>query len=94
MLRETNTRSLINRERKSQATFFDHVIRTEKLELIVTTGIIEGKQSRGKQKPLLLLRRIRKKRRRRKKKKEQSKEGKKKKNKKKKTHLQFDPFSL
>ena len=69
MLRETNTRSLINRERKSQATFFDHVIRTEKLELIVTTGIIEGKQSRGKQKPLLLLRRIRKKRRRRRKKK-------------------------
>ena len=30
-------------------TFFDHVMRREKLEHLVTTGMIEGRRSRGKQ---------------------------------------------
>ena len=50
MLREAyTTRSLINRIRKRQATFFDHVKRREKLEHLVTAGMIEGKCSSGKQ---------------------------------------------
>ncbi|GFO11521.1 hypothetical protein PoB_003802600 [Plakobranchus ocellatus] len=31
------------------ATFFGHVMRREKLENLVTTGMLEGKRSRGKQ---------------------------------------------
>ena len=50
LLQEANTtRSLINRIYKSQATFCDHVMRRDKLEHLVTTGTIEGKRSRGKQ---------------------------------------------
>ena len=43
------TRSLINRIRKCLATFFGHVIRREKQDHLVTTGMMEGKRSRGKQ---------------------------------------------
>ena len=43
------TRSLVNRIRNCQATFFDYVKRREKLEHLVTTGMIKGKCSRGKQ---------------------------------------------
>ena len=32
-----------------QTTFFGHVMRREKLEHLITTGMIEGKRSRGKQ---------------------------------------------
>ena len=50
MLREAGTtRSLIYRIRKRQATFFGHVTRREKLEHLVTIGMIEGKRSRRKQ---------------------------------------------
>ena len=42
------TKSLINRTHKCQATLFGHVMRREKLEHLVTTGMIEGKRSRGK----------------------------------------------
>ena len=45
---------IINRIRKCQATFFDHVMRKEKLEHLVTTGIIEGKCSSGKQRVKML----------------------------------------
>ena len=43
------TRSLINRISKKQVTFFGHVMRRKKLEHLVTTGMIEGKCSWGKQ---------------------------------------------
>ena len=43
------TRSLRNRIRKRQANFFGHVIRREKLEHLLTTGMMKGKCSRGKQ---------------------------------------------
>ena len=50
MLKEVDTtRSLMNRIRKRQTTFFGYVMREEKLEHLVTTGMIEGKGSRGKQ---------------------------------------------
>ena len=32
-----------------QTTFFGHVMRREKLEHLITTGMMEGKRSRGKQ---------------------------------------------
>ncbi|GFO36125.1 hypothetical protein PoB_006263000 [Plakobranchus ocellatus] len=38
----------------SQATFFGHVMRREKLENLVTTGMLEGKRSRGKQREKLI----------------------------------------
>ena len=38
------TRSIMNRIRKCQAIFFGHVMRREKLEHLVTIGMIEGKQ--------------------------------------------------
>ena len=43
ILKEADTRSLINRLHKRQATFFDHRMRREKQEHLVTTGMIEGK---------------------------------------------------
>ncbi|GFN99673.1 serine/threonine-protein phosphatase 6 regulatory ankyrin repeat subunit b [Plakobranchus ocellatus] len=48
------TRLLISKIRKRQATFFGHVMRREKLENLVTTGILEGKRSRGKQREKLI----------------------------------------
>ncbi|GFO35233.1 endonuclease-reverse transcriptase [Plakobranchus ocellatus] len=48
------TRLLISKIRKRQATFFSHVMRREKLENLVTTGMLEGKRSRGKQREKLI----------------------------------------
>ena len=48
------TRSLVNKIRKRQATFFGHVMRREKLEHLMTTGMIEGKRSRGRQRETML----------------------------------------
>ena len=49
MLSEADTiRSLLNRLRKHQATFYGHVMRREKKHL-VRTGMVEGKCSKGKQ---------------------------------------------
>ena len=42
------TRSFSNRIRTHRATLFRHVMRREKLELLVTTGIIQGKRNRVK----------------------------------------------
>ena len=44
-----------NRMRKRQATFIDHdfVIRREKLEHLVTTGMVKGKRSRRKREKML-----------------------------------------
>ena len=39
------TQSLINRISKHQAIFFGHVTRTDKLEHLVTTGMIKAKRS-------------------------------------------------
>ena len=47
-------RSIMNRRCKRQATFFGHVMRREKLEHLVATGMIEGKRSRGKQREKML----------------------------------------
>ena len=43
------SRALVNRFRTRQTTFFGHVMRREKLEHLITTGMMEGKRSRGKQ---------------------------------------------
>ncbi|GFO39141.1 hypothetical protein PoB_006564600 [Plakobranchus ocellatus] len=45
---------LISKIRKRQATFFGHVMRRDKLENLVTTGMLEGKRSRGKQREKLI----------------------------------------
>ena len=42
-------RELISNIRKKQSSFFGHVMRREQLEYIVTTGKIEGRRDRGKQ---------------------------------------------
>ena len=42
-------RRLCNDIKRGQATFFGHVMRREKLEHLVTTGKINGKRSRGRQ---------------------------------------------
>ena len=44
----------MNRIRKQQATFFGHMMRREKLEHLVTPGMIEGKRSKGKQSEKIL----------------------------------------
>ncbi|GFO45839.1 endonuclease-reverse transcriptase [Plakobranchus ocellatus] len=55
VLKEAHTkRSLMNKIRKRQATFFGHVMRKGKMEHIVTTGMMEGKRSRGRQREKML----------------------------------------
>ena len=54
VLRDADTRYLMNRVYKRQATFFGRVMRREKLEHLVKTGMIEGKRSRGKQREKML----------------------------------------
>ncbi|GFN79998.1 endonuclease-reverse transcriptase [Plakobranchus ocellatus] len=50
VLNEANKRrSLVRTIRKRQATFLGHVMRREKLEHLITTGKLEGKRSRGRQ---------------------------------------------
>ena len=43
------SRALVNKNRTRQTTFFGHVMRRERLEHLITTGMMEGKRSRGKQ---------------------------------------------
>ena len=45
---ETN-RSLVQKIRKQQATFFGHVMRQEGLEHFLTTGKLDRKRSKGRQ---------------------------------------------
>ena len=54
VFQDADTRSFKNRIRKHQTTFFDHVMRREKLEYPVTTGMINGKSKRGKQREKML----------------------------------------
>ena len=50
VLKEAHTsRVLVNKIRTRQTTFFGHVIRREKLEHLITTGMMEGKCSIEKQ---------------------------------------------
>ena len=50
VLKEAHTsRALVNKIWTRQTTLFGHVMRREKLEHLITTGMMEGKRSRGKQ---------------------------------------------
>ena len=50
VLKEAHTsRALVNKIRTRQITFFGHVMRRERLEHLITTEMMEGKRSRGKQ---------------------------------------------
>ncbi|GFO40052.1 hypothetical protein PoB_006655700 [Plakobranchus ocellatus] len=49
MYEANKRRSLVRTIRKRQATVLGHVMRREKLEHLVTTGKLEGKRSRGRQ---------------------------------------------
>ncbi|GFR75307.1 eukaryotic translation initiation factor 3 subunit F [Elysia marginata] len=49
VLNETKTkRALINKTRKRQATFFGHIMRRERQEYLVTTGMFMGRRGRGR----------------------------------------------
>ncbi|GFS04172.1 hypothetical protein ElyMa_004649400 [Elysia marginata] len=49
VLSETKTkRALINKIRKRQATFFGHIMRRERQEHLVTTGMFLGRRGRGR----------------------------------------------
>ena len=54
LLSEADTRSPINKIRKLQTSFFGRVMGGEKLEDLVTTGMIERKRSRGNQRKKIL----------------------------------------
>ena len=47
-------RTLINKIRKRQATFFGQVLRRENMEHLITTGKIQGKRSPGRQRIKML----------------------------------------
>ncbi|GFR58388.1 endonuclease-reverse transcriptase [Elysia marginata] len=46
-------RSLLDKIRKRQATFFGHIMRQEKLENLIITGMITGRRCRGRQREKL-----------------------------------------
>ena len=55
VLQETNeNRKLIREIRRRQSKFFGHIMRSNKLENLVTTGKIEGKRTRGSQRSKFL----------------------------------------
>ncbi|GFO08669.1 endonuclease-reverse transcriptase [Plakobranchus ocellatus] len=55
VLKETeSTRSLMNKIRRRQAKFVGHIMRREGLENLDTTGRMEGKKSRGRQREKML----------------------------------------
>ena len=55
VLKEADSkRSLVNKIRKRQSSFIGHVMRREKMEHLVTTGMLEGKRSRGRQREKVL----------------------------------------
>ena len=50
VLKEAHTsRAPVNKIRTRQTQFFGHVMRREKLEHLITIGMMDGKRSRGKQ---------------------------------------------
>ena len=48
-------RALMNKIRKTQATFIGHVMRKKEIEHLVTTGKMEGKRGRGRPRMKMLL---------------------------------------
>ncbi|GFR57742.1 endonuclease-reverse transcriptase [Elysia marginata] len=46
-------RSLSHKIRKRQATFFGHIMRQEKLENVIITGMMMGRRCRGRQRERL-----------------------------------------
>ncbi|GFS03118.1 endonuclease-reverse transcriptase [Elysia marginata] len=46
-------RSLLDKIRKRQATFFGHIMRQEKLENLIITGMMTGRRCRGRQREKL-----------------------------------------
>ncbi|GFR76719.1 retrovirus-related Pol polyprotein LINE-1 [Elysia marginata] len=46
-------RSLLDKIRKRQATFFGHIMRQEKLENLMITGMMTGRRCRGRQREKL-----------------------------------------
>ena len=54
-MKETETkRSLVQRMRKQQATFFGHVMRREGLEHFLATGKLDRERSKGRQREKML----------------------------------------
>ncbi|GFR71836.1 endonuclease-reverse transcriptase [Elysia marginata] len=54
LIEANSRRSLIKTIRKRQATFLGHVMRREKLEHLITTGKLDGKRGRGKQREKMM----------------------------------------
>ncbi|GFR77827.1 endonuclease-reverse transcriptase [Elysia marginata] len=54
LIEANSRRSLIKTIRKRQATFLSHVMRREKLEHLITTGKLDGKRGRGKQREKMM----------------------------------------
>ncbi|GFR72916.1 endonuclease-reverse transcriptase [Elysia marginata] len=54
IIEANSRRSLIKTIRKRQATFLGHVMRREKLEHLITTGKLDGKRGRGKQREKMM----------------------------------------
>ncbi|GFS22363.1 eukaryotic translation initiation factor 3 subunit F [Elysia marginata] len=54
LIEANSRRSLIKTIRKRQATFLGQVMRREKLEHFITTGKLDGKRGRGKQREKMM----------------------------------------
>ncbi|GFR61752.1 endonuclease-reverse transcriptase [Elysia marginata] len=54
LIEANSRRALIKTIRKRQATFLGHVMQREKLELLIRTGKLDGKRSRGKQREKMM----------------------------------------
>ncbi|GFR93791.1 retrovirus-related Pol polyprotein LINE-1 [Elysia marginata] len=50
---ELSKRSVLHKIRKRQATFFGHIMRQEKLENVIITGMMTGRRFRGRQRERL-----------------------------------------
>ena len=48
------TRSIINKTRKRKAKFMGHVMRRNGMENLITTGKLEGKRGRGRQRQKMM----------------------------------------
>ena len=50
----SHSRQLVRNMRRRQAKFVGHIIRKEEMENLVTTGKLDGKRSRGRQREKIL----------------------------------------
>ncbi|GFR91668.1 endonuclease-reverse transcriptase [Elysia marginata] len=55
LIEANSRRSLIKTIRKRQASFLGHIMRREKLEHLITTGKLDGKRGRGKQRGKMMV---------------------------------------